>query len=194
MEEDRLVPAQILVLNGASSAGKSSLGRALQRRLGPGWFMLGVDDLLAAILPFGDDPELFEVTGGGVVRTTEALRRAEAAWYAGVAAIAEQAPGLILDEVLLDGAASQARLTTALAGTALTWIGVFCDPDVGERRERLRGDRVAGMHAEQRRRVHDGVQYDHVVDTSRRTAEEVAQELHAALCARGLLSRRADCT
>lgn len=189
MEEDPLVTPQILVLNGASSAGKTSLGRALQRQMGAGWFMLGVDDLLAAILPLGDDPELFEVRRGGVVHTTDAFRRAEAAWYAGAAAIARQAPGLILDEVLLDGAASQERLSTALAGSTLIWIGVVCDPAVGERREQVRGNRVAGMHAEQRRRVHDGVRYDHVVDTSTRSPDEAARQLRAELRARGLCSR-----
>lgn len=177
--------AQILVLNGASSAGKSSLGRALQRELGSGWFMLGVDDLLAAILPFGDDPELFEVSSDGVVHTTDAFRRAEVAWYAGAAAIAQHAEGLILDEVLLDGAASQARLATALAGSTLTWIGVVCDVAVGEERERARGDRVPGMHVEQRQRVHAGVDYDHIVDTTGVTAGQAAQQLHAALRARG---------
>ena len=179
------MPPQVLVLNGASSAGNTSLGRALQRRLGAGWFMLGVDDLLAAVLPAGDDPELFEVSSDGVVRTTEAFRRVEQAWYAGVAAIAQRAPGLILDEVLLDGAASQARLSQHLDGLELLWIGVVCDLAVGERRERLRGDRVLGMHAEQRQRVHDGVRYDHVVDTSTRTPEEAARQLHEALQARG---------
>ena len=181
---------QVLVLNGASSAGKTTLGRALQRRLGPGWFLLGVDDLLAAILPAGDDPELFAVGSDGVVRTTEAFRRAERAWYAGAAAIAQQAPGLILDEVLLDGAASQARLSRALPGLALLWVGVVCDLAVGERRERLRGDRVPGMHAEHRHRVHDGVRYDHVVDTSTITADQAAREVHEALRAQGLLGPR----
>lgn len=57
-------------------------------------------------------------------------------------AIAEQAPGLILDEVMLDGAVAQARLATVLAGPTLIWIG---DVAVAERRERLRGDRLAGL-------------------------------------------------
>lgn len=175
------MPGQVLVLNGASSAGKTSLGRALQRRLGAGWFMLGVDDLLAAILPFGDDPDLFEVSSEGVVRTTHAFRNAESAWYAGICAIAAHAPGLILDEVLLDGAAGQARLATALVGRQVVWVGVVCDVDVGVQRERLRGDRAPGMHVEQRERVHDGVRYDHVVDTSSRSAGEAADELLAAL-------------
>lgn len=43
--------------------------------------MLGVDDLLAAILPFGDDPALLHVTSDGVVQVTDAFRQAEAAWY-----------------------------------------------------------------------------------------------------------------
>lgn len=178
---------QILVLNGASSAGKSSLGRSLQGQLGAGWFMLGVDDLLGAIMPFGDDPDLLHVSSHGVVHPTDAFRQAEAAWYAGVAAVAKQAPGLILDEVLLEGGSSQARLSDALAELPLVWIGVVCDLAIGQRRERLRGDRVVGMHAEQRQRVHEGVKYDYVVDTSRLSAYEAAQEVVAALRAQGSL-------
>lgn len=154
--------------------------------------MLGVDDLLAAILPYGDDPDLLHVTGDGVVHVTDAFRRAEAAWYAGVSAIAQRAPGLILDEVLLDGRSSQARLLNALADLPLVWIGVVCNLAVGQRRERLRGDRVAGMHEQQRQRVHEGVKYDYVIDTSRLGVDEAAQEVVDGLRAQGSLAGEAE--
>lgn len=38
--------------------------------------MLGVDDLLAAILPSGNEPVLIDVSSDGVVCTTDASRRA----------------------------------------------------------------------------------------------------------------------
>ncbi len=175
------MPSQIVVLNGASSAGKTSLGRCLQRQLGAGWFLLGVDDLLRAILPTGDDAGLLSVSGDGVVDTSDAFRRAEAAWYAGVAEIARRAPGVIVDEVLLGGATSRVRLAEALTGLPVFWVGVVCDPGVGLQRERLREDRVIGMHAQQRERVHQGMNYDHVVDTTTLTADKAAQEVLLAL-------------
>lgn len=110
----------------------------------------------------------------------------------GVAAIAERARGLILDEVLLDGGTSQARLTVTLAGIPLVWVGVVCDLAVGQRRERLRGDRVVGMHADQRERVHAGVIYDYVVDTSRLGADEAAKEVVGGLRAQGVLARETE--
>lgn len=175
---------QVVVLNGASSAGKTSLGRCLQARLGAGWLLLGVDDLLDALLPVGDSPDLLHVDSRGVVHTTPAFREAEDAWYAGVAVMAAHARGVVLDEVLLDGGRSQARLAQALAGLSPAWVGVVCDLEIGLARERRRGDRVDGMHADQRERVHEGVRYDTVVDTSLLSADEAAQHVLAGLPAR----------
>ena len=44
----------VIVLNGGSSSGKTSIARCLQRLLGPTWLTLGVDDLVRA-LPGGDE-------------------------------------------------------------------------------------------------------------------------------------------
>jgi chloramphenicol 3-O-phosphotransferase len=43
----------VIVLNGGSSSGKTSIARCLQRLLGPTWMTLDVDDLIRA-LPGGD--------------------------------------------------------------------------------------------------------------------------------------------
>jgi chloramphenicol 3-O phosphotransferase len=171
----------VIVLNGASSTGKTTLGRCLQRQLEPGWLLLGLDDLLRALLPSGDDPAIFAVNGDGTVEMGEAFRRAQDAWYSGLAAIARQGVGLILDELFLDGGASQRRLNEALGGLAVTWVGVVCDLDVALERERTRGDRVAGLHLRQRERVHQDVRYDHVVDTTALRAENAAEDLLRAV-------------
>ncbi len=113
----------VIVLNGGSSSGKSSIARCLQRLLGTTWLTLGVDDLVRA-LPGGDevdDPIRAQKNGGGPVGAQGSIefgsdgsvtvgddfRRAEASWYAGLAAIGRCGTGLILDEVFVGGRSSQ---------------------------------------------------------------------------------------
>jgi chloramphenicol 3-O phosphotransferase len=43
------VPVDVIVLNGGSSAGKSSIAAYLQDRLAGTWLTLGIDDLIRAL-------------------------------------------------------------------------------------------------------------------------------------------------
>jgi chloramphenicol 3-O phosphotransferase len=107
----------VIVLNGGSSSGKTSIARCLQRLLGPTWLTLGVDDLVRA-LPGGNEIDdlvraqrgggepvgtegTIEIGPDGSVTVGDDFRRAEASWYAGVAAIGRCGTGLILDEVFI---------------------------------------------------------------------------------------------
>ena len=187
----------MIVLNGGSSSGKSSIARCLQRLLGPTWLALGVDDLVRA-LPGGHeiDDLIRAGRGGGApagtagpigigpdgsVNVGDDFRRAEASWYAGAAAIGRCGTGLILDEVFMGGRSSQGRLASALAGLPVVWVGVRCDPDVAAARERGRPDRVGGMARLQASRVHEGAAYDLVVDTSAASAADCAGTIAAYL-------------
>lgn len=163
------VSVDVIVLNGGSSSGKSSLATCLQLELGGTWLTLGVDDLIRALshgptdttaggsLHFGSD---------GSISVGEAFRQAAAAWYQGVAAIARAGTAVIVDEVFLDGARSQGSVATALQGLAVVWVGVQCDPEEAETRETQRADRIGGQARDQAVRVHQGVRYDLVVDTT----------------------------
>jgi chloramphenicol 3-O phosphotransferase len=170
----------VVVLNGGSSSGKSSIARCLQRLLGPTWLTLGDDDLVRA-LPGGESDNSatapIEFGPDGSVTVGEDFRRAEAAWYAGLAAIGRCGTGLILDEIFLGGDASQQRLATALDGLPVAWIGVRCDPDVAAAREQRRPDRVTGMARQQASVVHENVHYDLVVDTTAATAADCARQI-----------------
>jgi chloramphenicol 3-O phosphotransferase len=178
---------EAIVLNGGSSSGKSSLARSLQNRLGPTWLTLGVDDLIRA-LPGGDGPvdaeKSIEILADGSIITSDDFRRAEAAWYQGLAAIARAGTGLIIDEVFLDGRRSQERCARALSNLAIFWVGVRCDADIAEAREAQRPDRIAGMARQQADQVHGGVAYDIVVDTSSARVEECADAVIAHLVKR----------
>ncbi|MEU6845931.1 AAA family ATPase [Streptomyces sp. NPDC046716] len=166
----------VIVLNGGSSSGKTSLARALQEELPGIWLTLGTDTFVAA-LPATDAG--IEFGADGTVTVGPGFRTAEAAWIAGVAAMAAAGARIVVDEVFLGGAASQARWRTALAAHALDvlWVGVRCAPEVASRREAARGDRITGMAVRQAESVHEGVTYDVVVDTGASAAGVCAREI-----------------
>ncbi len=164
----------VVVLNGGSSAGKTSIGRCLQDLLPRPWLLLGVDDLIdvapSSVVSYGSQGEV--VLG-------DHWRTLEAAWSRGVAAMARAGAGVIIDDVFLDGAASQQRTSEHLGGLRVLWVGVHCAPEVAEAREGARGDRPAGMAAGQAVAVHRGVVYDLVVDTSTASSKECASLIAA---------------
>lgn len=177
------VATNVIALNGGSSSGKSSLARRPQELLDKPWVTLGVDDLLDALAPsrVGDAPPLprrqplLAYGSDGTVHVDPAWRPVEAAWYAGVAAMARAGLGVILDEVLLEGGAGQRRVAASLHGLSVLWVGVRRDPAVAAGRERRRRGRPAGMAAQQANSVHDGVRYDVVVDTTSASADQCAR-------------------
>jgi chloramphenicol 3-O phosphotransferase len=187
------VHAEVVVLNGGSSSGTSTVARCLQGLLGPTWLTFGVDDLIRA-LPGGEnvDHQIRSVVDGGPtpghpwgiefspdgsVTVDAAFRQAEGAWYQGLASMARSGTGVIIDEVFLGGRASQERLSRALSDLAVLWVGVRCHAEVAEARERRRHDRVPGMARRQAERVHQGVVYDLAVDTTSTTAVECARTI-----------------
>ena len=180
--------AVVVVLNGGSSSGKSSIARCLQGVLGSTWLTLGVDDLIRALpggeQPVGTKPSIHFGSDGSVTVGGD-FRRAEVAWYRGLAAIARSGTGLIIDEVFLGGRSSQDRLAEALADLTVAWVGVCCSPEVAAARELTRPDRILGMARRQAERVHEGVRYDLVVDTTVASPADCAATIAAHLFADG---------
>jgi len=174
------VNVNVIVLNGGSSSGKSSLAACLQRQLEGTWLTLGIDDLIRA-LSFGpsDSGAGGSLTFGphGSIAVSDKFRQAEVAWRKGMAAIANTGTGVIIDDVFLDGESSQALLAEAIEDLAVVWVGVRCDPDVAEAREIRRGDRIQGLARDQALRVHQGVRYDIIVDTTMSTPDGCAEAI-----------------
>ena len=172
---------EVIVLNGVSSSGKTSIARCLQWMLTAPWLLLGIDDLIRAMPDRGlEDGSLLHIGETGQVVVGPGWRHLEASWYVGVAAIAATGTGVIIDDVFLGGGESQVRLRAALGGLEVLWVGVTCDPDVTREREASRPDRVAGQSESQAPVVHVGVDYDLIVDTSHSTSESCAARILAA--------------
>jgi chloramphenicol 3-O phosphotransferase len=162
LDDNRL--GRVVVLNGGSSAGKTTVGRKLQSSLDGPWLLLGVD-LLLWMLPMElvSNPSGISVHDGVITRGGRFMQ-IYAGFQQAVAALARSGVDVLIDDVLLGGGADQRRWDDALRDLDVCWVGVRCAPDIAAAREAVRGDRPAGIAREQANAVHDGVRYDLEVD------------------------------
>jgi chloramphenicol 3-O phosphotransferase len=173
---------QVIVLNGGSSSGKSSIARALQHVLTEPWLTFGTDVLAEALPGRGDDPRSgLVLEPDGTVTVRPEFRALEAIWYEGLAVMASRGALLILDEAFLAGGAGQQRLRALLGDLDVLWAGVHCDPQVAADREAARPDRIRGMAMAQALAVHAGVVYDVEVDTTDCPAADCARRIAEAV-------------
>lgn len=174
------VPTQVIVLNGGSSSGKSSIARCLQALLPEPWLLTGCDTFVDALPPAMQKLEDgIEFAADGAVNIGEGFRKLEVAWMEGVAATVRAGGRVIIDDVFLVGASSQQRWQQALGGLKVLWVGVRCDSVVAAGREADRGDRATGMAALQADLVHTGVRYDLEVDTTDTASRMCAKSIVA---------------
>ncbi|WOE74409.1 chloramphenicol phosphotransferase CPT family protein [Alterisphingorhabdus coralli] len=171
----------IIFLNGCTSAGKSSLAKALQEQIDEPYLLLGIDDAFASLPQRShNNPEgfFFDRDDRGLVRlnfgafglaTLKAHHRA-------AAAIAQSGVNLILDEVILTPELRK-DWGQVLKGLDVTLVGVHCDLAELERREKERGDRVIGQARGQFDIVHKDMVYDIEVNTSQISPEETASSI-----------------
>ena len=175
---------RVIVLNGTSSAGKTTLARAVQARLADEWWLLlGIDTLITAMpwAKFGH-ADGHTINDDGSIDTGPGWQQAYDRWRVAVGALVRAGANVILDEVFLGGADDQASWREALDGIEVTWVGVQCDVEVAAAREAARPDeRAANLARFQATVVHEGVEYDAVVDTTSRTPDEAAEDLLTSL-------------
>ena len=176
-----MTAGRVVVLNGTSSAGKSTLALGLQARLtaaGECWFVIGIDDMFAKLpapwVTYGehigahaDEGISFRLVDGAIERRIGPIGTQVMAGYRGwVASVARAGLGVIVDEVLLseqDWIAWQ----TELEGLDVLWVRVECALEVLEARELARADRLPGLARSQFDLVHRHPTYGVVADTGR---------------------------
>lgn len=168
--ESRSAGVRVIVLNGVSSAGKSTVAKALQIQLKPqAWLHVEIDAFLR-MLP----PPLVAVDG---------IKRAIDGAHGAMAALVAAGNRVIIDHVL-----EQPQWWPDLAGrlkdAKILLVGVHCDPKVLDERERARSDRMIGQARSQLASTHGGKTYDIEVDTSTTPAAECAATIVAAVAAR----------
>jgi chloramphenicol 3-O phosphotransferase len=160
---------RIIVLNGTSSSGKTSLASELQR-IAPDLQLLHLQlDAFRAMEPPGYWSA--EYREQAPLRV-EALCRA---MNAATATYARHGQNVMVDHVLTWTAWN--FLLEDLVGHQLLLVKVECSLKELERRELKRKDREQGLAKSQLATVHAGKRYDFEVNTTSRHAAELALEL-----------------
>jgi chloramphenicol 3-O phosphotransferase len=176
----------VILLNGVGSVGKSSLARALQAVARDVYLHVQMDAFLG-MLPertFGTSEgftfETETVAGHPVttVRSGPAARRAMTGMRRAIAALADAGNHLIVDDVMLND--EDGDYAALLARHRLIVIGLTAPLAALEERERVRGDRLAGLARAQVERVHAGRRYDLMLDTAAGSPDALAARICAA--------------
>lgn len=163
---------RIVVLNGPSSSGKTTLAKHLQALSTSESFQHVSLDAFRAMEPPGywatTNTELWPVRVEALCRSINAA----AAMYA------RAGESVVVDHVLpVEG---WSWMVQDFAGLQVLLVAVHCELDVLVHREQARGDRPAGLAASQTH-LHRERVYDFKVDTTRFSAQECAESLHAWL-------------
>jgi chloramphenicol 3-O phosphotransferase len=161
----------VILLNGASSAGKTTIAKALQQVLKAPYLHVPVDSF-AAMTP---GPDKLGEPGSPVWQSV--FNQVLSGFHHSLAAMAAAGNNLIVDHVLVQGVEPQNWLTECLdllAPFTVYLIGVHCPLEELRRREQARGDRGVGLAEFQFSRVHRHGVYDLEVDTSVFSSEQCA--------------------
>lgn len=164
-------PGRVILLNGPSSSGKSSLGRAMLPLLEEPWFFVPVD----AISGLRSTVHRLQLDEAGV---RAMLARTRRGYHRTVAALASAGNDVIMDYPLSEPW-RLADLLVVLDGYDVTLVDVVCTPDELERRERSRGDRPQGLSISQGVYVHG--ERDLTVDTTAASPEKCAETIVSRL-------------
>ena len=181
----------MVILNGTSSAGKSSIARRFRddrAAAGECWLVIALDDF-NDLLPFqwvragghdgafSDDGLTIEPQAEPpVVRLGALGRRLFAAYRRTAAAWAHAGFDVLVDDVCFDEQCVR-DWEDALNGLRVTWVALSCDPQVAAARELARGDRLVGLAGALGDVVHKYAPCDAEIDTTDSDVQESAARL-----------------
>ena len=152
-------PGRIILINGASSSGKSTLARAVQRQLDEPFWHLSIDHLRkCGVLP------LDRVRAGDFV--WKSMRPAFfQGFHNALPAIAAAGNSLIVDHIV-ETREWMTTLLHLLGSFDVYFVGVHCPLAELERRELARGNRRIGEARNDFETIHDFVIYDLELDST----------------------------
>ena len=189
--------AQIILLNGVGSAGKSSIAKALQALSSQPFLHVQMDAFIE-MLPaqYGDHPEAWtyaQVSNSSLpeIAISEGPlgRRLLQGMRHSVKALAGQGLDLVVDDVLMGNSdPGILEYNALLSDFSFRKVGVFASLNTLEAREKQRGDRLLGLARWQFDRVHHGMHYDLEIHTDTISPAEIAQKFAERLASQSTRS------
>lgn len=161
----------IILLNGTSSSGKTTIAQALQQIMDAPYLHIPIDSFEDMM------PDRERLGEPGTFLWQSVFNRLLSGFHHSVAALAAAGSNLIVDHLLIQGVEPENWLTECLdllTPFTVYFIGVHCPLEELRRREQARGDRGEGLAEWQLRHVHRHGVYDLELDTSALSAEQCA--------------------
>jgi chloramphenicol 3-O phosphotransferase len=181
----------VIILNGPSCAGKSSIIEAFQKKQGSPWLSVGLDSFFVRVLPakyfMEDKPEyqsvLHCVTSEEKGRRVFTLivgpegQKVIKGMHLAIAAYATCGNNVIVDYIQYDPA-WVSDLKEVLKDIKVVWVGVTASLETLEQREKSRGrPQVEGHVRSHYPTVHQGIKYDLTVNTDELKPEAAADKI-----------------
>lgn len=182
-------PGKIILLNGTSSAGKTSLAQAIQLVMDEPWHHIALDqfrDGMPGHYRGLNSPE--GSTGAAGLNIVPVRKRGELVtevrfgpmghrmlrgMHRAIGAFAQEGNNVIVDDLMLEPKILDDYLV-ALRNYRVWFIGVHCEIGELSRREIARGGRFPGTAFSHFEDVHIHRHYDFEVDTTRQSSRECA--------------------
>ena len=175
-------PGVIVILNGASSSGKTTLLRLLQERLEEPYLDAGIDKFIWMLPERWLERPLWDDVLGLATRAGEAGQRLFNGMHHAIAELSRAGNNVLADHVLVEPA-WVTECAALFTGLPAYLIGVRCPLEVLVERERSRRNRTLDQAAAQHPLVHAHGVYDFEVDTARFNPQECAEQVATFLAA-----------
>jgi chloramphenicol 3-O phosphotransferase len=171
-----MADGKIIILNGTSSSGKTSIVKALQDMLDQPYLDSGLDRFLWMLPKRYLERPLWDDVLGLASRAGKMGHRLVSGMHRSILALSKAGNNVIADHVIVEPSWLEACID--LFGELQAYlVGVRCPLEVLEERERSRRDRTLGQAKLQFELIHVHDLYDVEVDTSISSPEECALQI-----------------
>ncbi len=180
----------VIILNGPSSVGKSSIIKAFQAKQSNLWLSIGIDNFFVGVLPprfcLEDKPEHYCVMRGVASEDKEGKlftlivgpegQKVIKGMHRAIAAYAKAGNNVIVDYIKYEDR-WLADLQDALRGIKVVWVGVTAPLEVIIQREKQRGTSPEGHVRSHYFTVHQHMPYNLMIDTNELSSEQAADKI-----------------
>ncbi len=170
----------IIIINGASSSGKTSMVKAVQALMDEPYLDAGLDRFLWMLPRRYLQRPLWDDVLGLADRAGETGHWLISGMHHAIVTLSERGINVVADHVLVEPMWAQ-ECAQLFAGLPAWLVGVRCPLEVLEEREKQREDRTLGQARLQHERVHAHGIYDLEVDTSVFNAHECSLKIKQCL-------------
>lgn len=177
----------VIILNGTSAVGKSSIMKAFQEKHAEPWLGMGIDNFFINLLPFKFyfEPKYGVMRGEATEDEAGKLftlhigpegQKMIAGMHRAIASYAKAGNNVIVDYIMYDSAWHD-DLMYALSGVPVITVGVTASLAVVQEREKKRATSPEGHARSIYGSVHQGWKYDIEINTDEITPEEIANKI-----------------